>query len=95
MLAQEAREGGCRGSIITIASNAAHHGAPEKAVSFCPLEKGYSGHLLPGETKANVASLQPYCASKGALVAMNRALAVVSFGVRLLGLFLQANPLSP
>ncbi|ORY90304.1 short-chain dehydrogenase/reductase SDR [Leucosporidium creatinivorum] len=49
MLAQEAREGGCRGSIITIASNAAHHGAPEKA---------------------------PYCASKGALVAMNRALAV-------------------
>ncbi|GAA5893558.1 hypothetical protein JCM6882_007850 [Rhodosporidiobolus microsporus] len=49
MLLQEAREGGVRGSIITIASNAAHHGAPQKA---------------------------PYCATKGALVALNKALAV-------------------
>ncbi|GAA5869779.1 hypothetical protein JCM8547_005840 [Rhodosporidiobolus lusitaniae] len=49
MLKQEAREGGVRGSIISIASNAAFHGAAEKA---------------------------PYCASKGALVAMNKTLAV-------------------
>ncbi|GAA6019101.1 hypothetical protein JCM10207_006543 [Rhodosporidiobolus poonsookiae] len=49
MLAQQARPGSVRGTIITIASNAAYHGAPEKA---------------------------PYCASKGALIAMNRALAV-------------------
>ncbi len=49
MLAQEAREGSVRGTLITIASNAAHHGAPSKA---------------------------PYCTTKGALVAMNRALAV-------------------
>ncbi|GAA6019110.1 hypothetical protein JCM10207_006546 [Rhodosporidiobolus poonsookiae] len=48
MLAQQARPGSVRGTIITIASNAAYHGAPEKA---------------------------PYCASKGALIAMNRALA--------------------
>jgi hypothetical protein len=32
MLAQEARDGSTRGTIITIASNAAFHGAPEKAV---------------------------------------------------------------
>ncbi|BGO90246.1 hypothetical protein NBRC10512_004767 [Rhodotorula toruloides] len=49
MLAQESRSGGVRGTIITISSNAAYHGAPEKA---------------------------PYCASKGALISMNRALAV-------------------
>ncbi|GAA6043169.1 hypothetical protein JCM8097_008705 [Rhodosporidiobolus ruineniae] len=49
MLLQEAREGSVRGTVITIASNAAYHGAPEKA---------------------------PYCASKAALIGMNRALAV-------------------
>ncbi|KAI5476100.1 MFS transporter, SP family, arabinose:H+ symporter [Pseudohyphozyma bogoriensis] len=49
MLKQEAREGSVRGTIITIASNAAHHGAPGKA---------------------------PYTASKGALVAFNKTLAV-------------------
>lgn len=49
MLAQKQREGCTRGTVITISSNAAHHGAPDKA---------------------------PYCATKGALVALNRALAV-------------------
>ncbi|KAM0752622.1 putative oxidoreductase [Meredithblackwellia eburnea MCA 4105] len=49
MLKQEARAGSVRGTIITIASNAAHHGAPEKAL---------------------------YCASKGALVSLNKTLAV-------------------
>ncbi|MCO5598543.1 hypothetical protein L7F22_052640 [Adiantum nelumboides] len=49
MLSQEAREGSTRGTIITISSNAAHHGAPDKA---------------------------PYCTTKGALVALNRSLAV-------------------
>jgi len=49
MLAQDAREGSTRGTIISIASNAAHHGAPDKA---------------------------PYCTTKGALVSLNRALAV-------------------
>lgn len=49
MLAQEARPGSTRGTVITIASNAAHHGAPDKA---------------------------PYCTTKGALVSLNKALAV-------------------
>jgi NAD(P)-dependent dehydrogenase (short-subunit alcohol dehydrogenase family) len=49
MLAQEAREGCTRGTIISISSNAAHHGAPDKA---------------------------PYCTTKGALISLNKALAV-------------------
>lgn len=67
MLKQTARDGGCRGTLITIASNAAHHGAPEKAVSWRILSE-VMPFLMPFE---------PYCASKGALVSMNRALAVV------------------
>ena len=69
MLAQEAREGGTRGTVITIASNAAWHGAPGKAVS---------GAVLTQSASALTRREQPYCASKAALVGMNKALAVVS-----------------
>lgn len=71
MLKQDPGARGVRGSLLTIASNAAHHGAPEKAVS----ERMFLQNLPGADRKLQ--SLQPYCASKGALVSLNKCLAVV------------------